>query len=94
MMEASTTSLLELGLTNDAKGFQSLHTKTCDFLVVLAAEANRILISAVHRSLVISIPGARQVLLHNQKALLIDDDRLCRIKIIHKLENRNVFRTG
>ena len=71
MMEAST--ILLLCLADDTESLTSLQVEAGDLLVMLAAEANRILSTSVHRLLEVSVALACQVWLHNQKAFLIDD---------------------
>jgi hypothetical protein len=78
MMVGLTIRLFEFSLADNAKCFQCLHAETCDFLIVLAAEANWILVCSVHWTLKSPVSGSGQVclLLHYQKVVLIDDERL------------------
>lgn len=69
MME--TRAILLLSLADDTEGLTSLQVEPGYLLVMLAAEANGILSTSV--LLEVSVPLACQIVLHNQKALLIDD---------------------
>ena len=58
-----------LNLTLPTQSFLMGHAEVSDLLVMLATKANRILVSCtVHGGLVILIPLAAQVLLHNDYA--------------------------
>ena len=65
----------------DAQSLGVSHAKVSDLLVVFAAKADRILVSGtIHGLLIIRIPLAVQILLHNDYALGVE--LFWRIKII------------
>ena len=70
--------LFVLRLADQAQGLESGHAETCDLLVVFAAKAHGISPSSVQWLLEIAIAArsSKVLLLHNQAALLIVDERL------------------
>lgn len=88
-MVAAMLSLMFI-LALDAQSLGVSHAKVSDLLVVLAAKADWILVSCtIHGLLVIRIPLAVQILLHNDYALGVE--LFWRIKIILTKERRTIL---
>jgi membrane protein CcdC involved in cytochrome C biogenesis len=89
MMVAAMLSLVFF-LTLNTQSFRVSHAKVSDLLVVFAAKADWILVSGtIHGLLIIRIPLAVQILLHNDYALGVE--LFWRIKIILTKEEERIL---